>query len=278
MKIRQSKRSKSKIKIAIKGGAGTGKTYSSLLMAKGLANGDLSRVAVIDTENGSADLYAHLGNYNVITLEPPFTPEKCTEALLMCEKANMEVVIIDSLSSFWIYLLSYHASLKGNSFVNWDKVTTRQNTLINKILQTKSHIIATMRTKQSYVLNFKDGKYVPEKIGLKAIQRGGVDFEFTLVFDINSKHMCISSKDRTGMFVDKPEFSINTSTGGKILDWCNNTITESEMITKINECDDMDLLIKLHNNNPSFQKNLNHQFIEKKKQILKQDSKSNTLR
>jgi len=226
MKLRQSQRSQAKIKIAIKGPSGSGKTYSSLLLAKGLANDDFSKVAIIDTENNSADLYAHIGEYNVISLEPPFTPEKYIEAIEVCEKANMEVIILDSISHCWRNLLSYHASLKGNSFVNWDKVTARQNTFMNKILQTKSHLIATMRTKQSYVLNFKDGKYVPEKIGLKAIQRDGVDYEFTLVFDVNSKHLSISSKDRTGMFVNKPEFMVNSATGSKILNWCDKTITE----------------------------------------------------
>ena len=103
MQLRQSERRRAKIKMALQGSAGSGKTYSSLLLAKGLTNGDFSKIAIIDTENGSADLYAHLGDYNVLSLTPPFTPQKYVEAIDICEKANMEVIILDSISHCWEY-------------------------------------------------------------------------------------------------------------------------------------------------------------------------------
>ena len=222
MQLRQSERRQAKIKMALQGSAGSGKTYSSLLLAKGLTGGNLSKVAIIDTENGSADLYAHLGNYNVLTLAPPFTPENYVKAIEVCEKAGIEVIIIDSLSHAWDELLDFHAKLAGNSFTNWSKITPRLQALINKILQTKAHVIATMRTKQDYVLNQKDGKMIPEKVGLKSVMRDGVDYEFTLVFDVDIKHFAVSSKDRTGLFMGKPEFTISEETGMKILNWCNS--------------------------------------------------------
>ena len=92
---------RAKIKMALQGSAGSGKTYSSLLLASGLTNGDFSKVAIIDTENGSADLYAHLGQYNVLSLTPPFTPEAYILAIGVCEKAGMEVIILDSISQCW---------------------------------------------------------------------------------------------------------------------------------------------------------------------------------
>ena len=162
MQLRQSERRKAKIKMALQGSAGSGKTYSSLLLAKGLTNGNLSKVAIIDTENGSADLYANLGNYNVLSLTPPFTPENYIKAIEVCENAGMEVIILDSISQSWVELLDYHSSLAGNSFTNWAKVTPRQNAFIDKILQCNAHVIATMRTKQDYVLNQKDGKFIPD--------------------------------------------------------------------------------------------------------------------
>ncbi|MEC5172138.1 hypothetical protein QF024_000849 [Chryseobacterium nepalense] len=179
MQLRQSERKRAKIKMALQGASGTGKTYSSLLIAQGLTNDDLSKVAVIDTENGSADLYAHLGNYNVLTMSPPFTPENYIKAIEVCEKAGMEVIIIDSISHEWDELLDFHSKLAGNSFTNWAKVTPRQKAFVDKILQANAHVIATMRTKQDYVLNQKDGKYIPEKVGLKSVQRDGLDYEFT---------------------------------------------------------------------------------------------------
>lgn len=221
MNLRQSERKQAKIRMALQGSAGSGKTYSSLLLAKGLT-GDFSKVAVIDTENGSADLYAHLGGYGVITLTPPFTPQKYVEAITLCEKAGIEVIIMDSISHCWDYLLDYHSSLAGNSFTNWAKIKPLEKIFLEKILHSPCHIIATMRTKQDYVLNQKDGKMVPEKVGLKSVQRDGLDYEFTLVFDVDIKHFAVSSKDRTGLFMGQPEFIISEETGKMILDWCKS--------------------------------------------------------
>ncbi|ARN78244.1 AAA family ATPase [Nonlabens spongiae] len=262
MQLRQSERKRAKIKMALQGSAGSGKTYSSLLLAKGLTNGDLSSVAIIDTENGSADLYAHLGSYNVLSLVPPFTPEKYVEAIDVCLKANMAVIILDSISQVWDELLDFHSKLPGNSFANWAKVTPRQKAFVDKILQSNAHIIATMRTKQDYVLNQKDGKYVPEKVGLKAVQRDGVDYEFTLVFDIDSKHYAKASKDRTNLFTDKPEFMINAATGRKILEWCNNGQTIEDVRAQIRDCQDLEALRNLyqrHYNIPELKQDFNAQ-------------------
>lgn len=246
MQLRKSERKKARIKMALQGSAGSGKTYSSLLLAQGLLNGDFSKVAIIDTENGSADLYAHLGQYNVLTLTPPFTPENYVKAIDLCAKSGMEVIIIDSMSHCWDYLLEYHASLAGNSFQNWAKITPRQKAFVDKLLQAEAHIIATMRTKQDYVLNQKDGKYVPEKVGLKAVQRDGLDYEFTLVFEVDIKHFSAASKDRTGLFMGKPEFVINSATGRKILEWCNSGTNLQDARNKIKECTTLDNLKVLY--------------------------------
>lgn len=260
MQLRQSERKKAKIKMALQGSAGSGKTMSALLLANGLTNGELSKVAVIDSENGSADLYAHLGQYNVLTLKPPFTPENYIKAIEVCEQAGMEVIIIDSISQSWEELLDYHSSLAGNSFTNWAKVTPRQNAFIDKILQADAHIIATMRTKQDYVLNQKDGKFIPEKVGLKAVQRNDLDYEFTLVFDVDIKHFAVSSKDRTGLFMGKPEFIINTNTGKKILEWCNNGTNLQDVREKINATKTVDELKVLYNQYSNWRELLEYDF------------------
>ncbi len=260
MQLRQSERKKAKIKMALQGSAGSGKTMSALLLANGLTNGDLSKVAVIDSENGSADLYAHLGQYNVLTLKPPFTPENYIKAIEVCEQAGMEVIIIDSISQAWEELLDYHSSLAGNSFTNWAKITPRQNAFIDKILQADAHIIATMRTKQDYVLNQKDGKFIPEKVGLKAVQRNDLDYEFTLVFDVDIKHFAISSKDRTGLFMGKPEFIINSNTGKKILEWCNNGTNLQDVREKIKATKTVEELKTLYNQYSNWRELLEYDF------------------
>ena len=260
MQLRQSERKRAKIKMALQGSAGSGKTMSALLLTSGLTNGDLSKVAVIDSENGSADLYAHLGQYNVLTLAPPFTPENYIKAIEVCEKAAMEVIIIDSISQSWEELLDYHSSLAGNSFTNWAKVTPRQNAFIDKILQADAHIIATMRTKQDYVLNQKDGKFIPEKVGLKAVQRNDLDYEFTLVFDVDIKHYAVSSKDRTGLFMGKPEFIITTNTGKKILEWCNSGTNLQDAREKIKGAKTLDELKVLYGQYSNWRELLEYDF------------------
>lgn len=283
MQLRQSERRKAKIKMALQGASGTGKTMSSLLLAQGLTNGNFSKVAIIDTENGSADLYAHLGNYNVLSLQPPYTPENYIKAIDVCEKAGMEVIIIDSISHAWDELLDFHSKLAGNSFTNWAKVTPRQKAFTDKILQCNAHVIATMRTKQDYVLNQKDGKYIPEKVGLKAVQRDGLDYEFTLVFDVDIKHFAVSSKDRTGLFMGKPEFIINSGTGKRILNWCNSGVTpgekkvlsEDEVYQKIQSCKSISELSELYRQYPKYQENLNQSFSEKKNLLIQLSNSQN---
>jgi len=227
MELRKSSKKQAKIKLALAGCSGSGKTYSSLLLAYGMTN-DWSKIAIVDTENGSADLYSHLGNYNVLALQSPYMPENYIKAIEICEAAGMEVVIIDSISHCWEYLLDFHSQMAGNSFTNWGKITPRQNAFIQKILTSNCHIISTMRTKQDYVLNEKNGKLVPEKVGLKSVMRDGIDYEFTIVLDMDMKHFAKASKDRTNLFMDKPEFIITPDTGKIILDWCNEGQVETE--------------------------------------------------
>ncbi|MDD7913190.1 AAA family ATPase [Polaribacter ponticola] len=269
MQLRKSARKQAKIKMALQGSAGSGKTMSSLLLAKGLTNNDLSKVAVIDSENGSADLYAHLGEYNVIRISPPFTPEKYIQAIDICLEANMDVIVLDSISQVWDELIDFHSKLPGNSFTNWNKVTPRQKAFINKILQANAHIIATMRTKQDYVLNQKNGKYIPEKVGLKAVQRDGVDYEFTLVFEVDIKHFAIASKDRTGLFTNSPDFKISEATGRLILDWCHQGLSIEKAKKEIAECTTVEGLRHLYQKYSSLKKELNNTILNRKQEIEK---------
>jgi hypothetical protein len=218
MQLNRAERKNVKIKLGLQGSSGSGKTMSALLLAFGLTN-DWSKIAIIDTENHSAELYSHLGAYNVLNLEPPFSPERYKEAIEVCKKAQMEVIIIDSISMEWDYILEQHSQLAGNSYTNWSKFTPRHHSFVQSILQTNAHVICTLRAKQDYVLNEKNGKFVPEKVGLKSIQRDGLDYELTIVFEIDIKHNAVATKDRTELFSDKTEFKISTETGKEISEW-----------------------------------------------------------
>jgi hypothetical protein len=264
MELKKTERKKAKIKMALQGPSGSGKTMSALLLAQGLTKGDLSKVAIIDTESGSSNLYAHLGNYSVLSLDNPHSPERYIQAIDICLNAGIEVIIIDSTSHCWDFLIDYHASLPGNSFTNWSKITPMQKSFVDKILSCNAHVIATMRVKQDYVLSDRNGKMVPEKVGLKAIQRDEISYEFTIVFDIDSKHYAVSSKDRTLLFEGKPQFIINSTTGKKILDWCNSTMTKGELQIKITECNNLEELTNLYNENLDLSKTMEQEFIAKR--------------
>lgn len=224
MQLKKASRKQTKIKIMVSGPSGSGKTYSSLLLAKGLI-GNFEKVALIDTERGSGDLYSDLGPYNTLTLESPFTPEKYIEAINTCVSAGMEVIIIDSMTHEWDGkggILEIHDSMTGNSYTNWNKLTPRHNKFIDAIMQSPVHMIVTARSKQDYVLNDKNGKQVPEKVGMKAITREGFDYEVTVAFEIDIKHNATSTKDRTKLFADRFPFVISDATGKEIIDWCNS--------------------------------------------------------
>lgn len=269
MQLQKAQRKKAKIRMALQGPSGSGKTYSSILLAYGLC-GDWSKVAVIDTENHSADLYAHLGDYNVIGLSVPHSPERYIQAIESCEKAGMEVIILDSATHEWENLLDTHASMAGNSFMNWAKITPRHNTFVQKILSSSCHIICTVRTKTDYVLNEKNGKQVPEKVGLKTVQRDGLDYEMTLVFDLDIKNNAVSSKDRTGLFFGKPEQKLSIETGKIIQEWCNSgaEITVDHISARINDCRSIQELLQVYQNNPQFKETLKPEYERKKRQIL----------
>jgi energy-coupling factor transporter ATP-binding protein EcfA2 len=275
LELRKSSRKQAKIRVALTGPSGSGKTFSSLLLARGLAS-DWQKIVVLDTEHGSADLYADLGPYQVITLTNPFSPEHYIQAMDLAQKEGMEVIVIDSLSHCWEYLLDVHGNMVGNSFTNWAKITPRHNALVQAILQSPSHVIATLRTKQDYVLNQKNGKYIPEKVGLKTVQRDGVDYEFTLVFDIDIKHQAIASKDRTGLFADKPQFTIDEKTGKTIKVWCESGVEEDFEVLRerIRETKSVKELLEIYESHPSSRKELRDAFAAQKR-VLANGSTTN---
>lgn len=272
MQLQQASRRKAKIKLCLQSPSGGCKTYSALLIAYGLCN-DWSKIAIIDTENKSADLYDHLGKYYVLPLTAPYTPERYIDAVQTCLQAGIQVVIIDSLSHEWEGtggVLETHGNMAGNSFTNWAKITPRHNAFVQYLLQSDIHIIATIRSKQDYVLAEKNGKQVPEKVGLRGIQREGLDYEFTLVLELNMKHMAVATKDRTGLFMDKPEFLPTASTGRLIAQWCNHGIDNNpeEVRKQIQSCNSNEELLALYNLHPRFQGLLLSDFTKRRQELL----------
>jgi hypothetical protein len=191
----------------------------------------------------------------------------------ICLEAGMEVIIIDSTSHEWDNLLDYHNSLQGNSFTNWAKVTPRHEAFVNKILQSNVHFICTIRSKTDYVLTEKNGKQVPEKVGLKGVQRDNLEYEFTIVLELSMAHHAKASKDRTGLFMGKPESIITVDTGRVIAEWCAQGIegaqvsTYEQVLQSIRACPSIADLNILYQAHPRFQQVLTHEFTARKQQL-----------
>lgn len=273
MKFAKATRKKCKMKLSLQGPSGSGKTYSALLLAKGIT-GDLSKVAVIDTENGSSNLYAKLGAYSVLNLEAPFTPEKYIEALQCAIQEGFECVIIDSLSHEWFGtggILEIHSNMQGNSFTNWSKLTPRHNALIETIVSSDIHILATLRSKTEYVIQQVNGKNIPEKVGLKSVQRDDTEYEFTISFELNKNFMSTVSKDRTGLFKNQPELVINEQVGKRIMEWCNSedsTHSKDDVKERIMKCDSLSVLNEIYAENPEFRDLFREEFASKQQDLL----------
>ncbi|MRS05475.1 AAA family ATPase [bacterium] len=269
MELQKAQRKQAVIKMGLQGPSGSGKTYSALLLAYGLVK-DWDKIAVIDSENHSADLYAHLGDYSVVTIGPPFSPGKYVEAIELCEAAGMEVIVIDSISHEWDSdggVLSIHSAMMGNSFTNWSKVSPLHASFINKILQSPAHIIATIRSKQDYVLVEKNNRLTPEKVGLKGITRDGFEYDLSLVFELDLKHQATASKDRTGLFMDKPQFVITQATGATLREWSMSGFKVSDIEDEIDQCTTIDGLRHIFQKYPEYRKRLEPEIYRRKAQI-----------
>ncbi len=220
--FKRAERKKAKLRLALCGPSGSGKTYSALMIAQGLGG----KIAFIDSERGSGSLYSHLCEYDVADLEPPYTPQKYISAIKEAELAGYTVIVIDSLTHAWAGQGGLLEEVdkrkgKGNDFTAWREITPQHNALVDAMLQSKCHIIGTMRSKTAYdmVKDERTGKVKPVKVGLAPVQRDGMEYEFTAVLDLDvERHLATSSKDRTGL-LDGKVFVPSKETGSELLAW-----------------------------------------------------------
>lgn len=227
LQLKKATRKQVKLRLNLSAPSGAGKTMSALRMAYGMCK-DWTKIAVIDTENGSASLYSHLGDFNTVDLVPPFQPEKYIDAINICVEAGIEVVIIDSSSHEWNCLLAENevlanTSFRGNTWAAWSKSTPRHDKFVNAVLHAPVHIITCTRSKTETV---QEGGKV-KKIGMKDVQREGWEYELTVSLDIDrDTHLATPSKDRTNLFEGGQPFLITEKTGEKILEWCESGVSE----------------------------------------------------
>ncbi len=223
--FKRAERRKTWIKLAVTGPSGSGKTLSSLYLAFGLGG----KVAVADTENGSASLYSAVGEYDACEIGAPFTVAKYVAAIQDAVRAGYSVLIIDSISHAWAGeggLLAQKEALddreRSNKFGNWRGITKQHEEMKSAILQAPIHIIATMRSKTDYVLETgAEGKNTPRKVGMAPIQREGTEYDYSIVWDLAANHSAIVSKDRTGLF-DGMNARLTEEHGRQIAEWLSS--------------------------------------------------------
>lgn len=226
-------REQAKLRMALTGVSGGGKTLGALYTAFGLT-GDWEKIALIDTERERARLYGDrtdlpepVGAFLYAPLYPPYSVEKYIDYVRQAAEAvgTDGVVIVDSLSHAWSYeggVLEYKdmiSSLPGkNSYTAWNEAGRKQNEMINSILSAPCHIIATMRSKMDYALEENDrGKMTPVKLGLAPIQRDDTEYEFDVVLNISREHIATASKDVT--FLDNFGETITPELGRRLHEW-----------------------------------------------------------
>lgn len=225
--FKKAERKQIKLKIGITGPSGSGKTMSALRLTRGLV-GPKGKIAFGDTENGSASLYSDKFDFDVVEIKPPYTVDKFISVVDSALKAGYDALVLDSISHQWkgeggiLNKKEQMDARGGNSFTNWGKLTPEQEKFLASILHSNIHIISTLRSKQEYIVEQNDkGKQAPRKVGLAPIQREGMEYEFTTVFDVAMNHEAETSKDRTGLFTDKV-FQITEKTGEELAAWISS--------------------------------------------------------
>lgn len=215
-----------KLRLAIAGPSGGGKTYTALAIGTALG-----KVAVVDTEHGSASKYADLFDFDVVNFDAPFHPDRFVEAIAAAAGAGYDVVVLDSLSHAWngsgglLEIVDEIAKRMrtSNTFAAWKDATPIQNRLVDAIVSAPIHVIATMRSKQEYILEQveRNGRTVtqPKKVGMAPVQRDSFEYEFDVYLDMTIDNDAIVGKTRcpalTGKVFGKPGADI----AGILKDW-----------------------------------------------------------
>jgi len=221
--FRRAERSQSRLRMTLNGPAGSGKTFTALRFATALAQHLNGRIAFIDTEHGSASKYVGetpdgiTWEFDAVELRD-FSPERYVEAIAAAERNGYAVLVIDSLSHAWEGtggVLEIKDRQGGsNQWAGWRVVTPIHNRMVEAILQSPCHIIATMRSRMEYVQESEGGRTVIRKLGMAPVQRPSMEYEFDIVCDLDWSHVLTVGKSRCPTVADLkvtkpgPEFMV----------------------------------------------------------------------
>ena len=219
--FQKAKREQVWLKVLLSGASGSGKSYSALKVATGIAKECGSGIAYIGTEGSRNKYYADEFDYDLLELEEPFECEKYIEAIDAAVEAGYKVLIIDSMTHEWKWLNDVHDKMPGNSFTNWGKLKPRHHKFMDKVLNSPIHIIATARGKDDWVLEDKNGKQVPKKVGMGQQQDKDISYEYTVSLMIaQDTHVASADKDNTKLFDGRFEV-LTEKDGVRLYEWAN---------------------------------------------------------
>jgi len=223
LEFKKATKSQSKLRAALFGPSGSGKTYTALRVATGIGG----KVAVIDTERGSASKYADRFQFDVLDL-PDSRIDTYIMAMQSAAKAGYEVLIIDSLSHGWKDLLEEidrlaKSKYKGNTWSAWSDGTPKQQRFIDALLQFPGHVLATIRSKTEWTTeDAGNGKSRPVRVGLAPEQGKGIEYEFDLLLELSTDHIATVLKDRTGKWQDQTIDKPGEDFGKALSDWLSD--------------------------------------------------------
>lgn len=212
------------LKVLLSGASGSGKSYSALRIAKGIADKCGSRIAYIGTEGSRNKYYATKFDYDLLEIEEPYTIDKYIEGIDAAIEGGYKVLIIDSLTHEWLWLNDTHDKMPGNSFQNWGKLKPMHRAFMDKILTCPIHVIATSRSKDEWVLETDaKGRQIPRKVGLGSQQDKNITYEYTVSLVIaQDTHVASADKDNTGLFDGR--YDVLTEKDGVLLyNWANES-------------------------------------------------------
>ena len=238
MAIVRAKRIKVDLKMLLTGASGSGKSQSALEIATGIyskCGGE--GILYIGTEGDRDKLYAeqkskHGGytfEYDLLQLSEPYSTESFIAAIDEGLDAGYKVIIVDSISAEWKYINDLHDKMPGNSFTNWSKLKPKHRLLIDKILQAPAHIIVCARGKDEWVLEEKNGKQVPKKVGLGSQTDKDISYEMMLSLQLDQDtHIAHADKDNTGLWGEDRFAVITAKDGVALYEWCENGVKEEK--------------------------------------------------
>lgn len=224
-------REKVYLKALLTGPSGSGKSWSALELATGIARKCGSDIAYIGTEGDRDKLYAqkkskhgdYTFEYDLLQLTDPFNTDKYIAAINEAIDAGYKIIIVDSLSAEWQWMNDVHNKMPGNSFTNWGKLKPKHRELVDKILAAPAHIICCARGKDEWTMEDKNGKQVPKKVGLGSQTDKDISYEMMLSIQIDQDtHIAHADKDNTGLWDENRYTVITSKDGEELYTWCEN--------------------------------------------------------